>query len=326
MQNGINEFQQTRISIVVCTFNRQEMLRGALGSLTNLRTEPEFDYEVVVVDDGSTDETARVVHSVMDTSVVEIRYIRQENRGIAGARNTGVFHARGSWVAFFDDDELADPDWLVHLLAAAKSSGADCVGGPALLQLPRQSGAILPQTIRRLLGENPVMREQLPEGRWSVDVRRRQNAMPGTGNALVRRDLFDRIGCFSDVQRYGEDLQFFRRAQKCGARFASAPNAIVHHVIPMERLAPEYLLSLAGKAGASLGRIDSEVTGTVPALWNGAMRLVHLVVWILPGLLVSSLLNDSSRILSKKCSRRFAIEYLAAVARNLRWKFAGPAC
>ena len=109
------------------------MLRAALESLTRLRTQPEFDYEVLVVDDGSTDETARVVQSVMDTSVVDIRYLRQENRGIAGARNTGVFHARGSWVAFFDDDQLAEPDWLVHLLAAASSSGADCVGGPALL-------------------------------------------------------------------------------------------------------------------------------------------------------------------------------------------------
>lgn len=322
----LNTLQQTAVTVVLCTFNRQEMLRAALKSLFNLRTGPDFGYEILIVDDGSTDETAAVVGSMMNSSPIELRYIRQDNGGVATARNTGVRHARGNWIAFFDDDELADRDWLVQLVAVANSTNADCVGGPSLLMLPGQSDISLPQTIRRLLGENPVMRERLPGRRWGSDPRRHQNAVPGTGNALVRKELFDRIGLFSNAQPYGEDLQFFRRAQKIGARFATAPDAIIHQVIPASRLTSDYLLALAGKGGASQGQIDAEVTGAAPALWRAGMRFAHLTFWTLPGLLAFSLLLDKNRVLSKKCSARFAINYLAAVAAGAWRQFRGRTC
>ena len=89
------------------------------SDLINLRRGLGFSYDIVVVDDGSTDQTPAVIQSMVKASSVEIRYIRQNNSGVATARNTGVRHALGNWVAFFDDDQIADRDWLIRLLAAA---------------------------------------------------------------------------------------------------------------------------------------------------------------------------------------------------------------
>jgi len=297
------------------------MLRGALASLMILRTGSRFGFEILVIDDGSVDETSSVVQSLLNGSPVDIRYIRQDNAGVAAARNTGVRHARGNWIAFFDDDELADRDWLSRLFASAQSTGADCISGQNVLMLPNQVEISPCQHIRRLLGENSVMRMQ---PRWVFDSRRQ--SVPGTGNALVRRELFDRVGLFSEAQHYGEDLEFFRKAQNRGARFAIAPGAIIHHVIPLHRLTPSYLLPLAGKGGATAGQIDFEVIGKAYALWIAAMRSVHLVFWTLPGLFAFWLRRDPGRILSKRISVRFDFEYLAAVVSPTRRRLAGRAC
>src|ERR1035437_1804267 len=125
------------ITVAICTSNRARMLKDALNSLVGLHTASEFTYDIVVVDDGSTDDTPAVVHAIMTSSDAEIRYFRHDvNRGIAAARNTCVREARGEWLAFFDDDEIADHNWLSNLVTTGRTSGADCVGGPYLVRLP----------------------------------------------------------------------------------------------------------------------------------------------------------------------------------------------
>ena len=87
------------LSVVVCTYNRAELLPGAIRSVLDQSYE---GFEVVVVDDGSTDSTADVVARVGDPRV---GYVRQENQGLSVARNTGVAHASGRYVVFLDDDD-----------------------------------------------------------------------------------------------------------------------------------------------------------------------------------------------------------------------------
>lgn len=307
------EVKPEYITIALCTCNRQTMLRGALESLVSLNTTPEFKYEIVIVDDASTDGTPSVAKSIRDKSPIQIQYFRHDiNKGVAAARNQCVRMARGTWIAFFDDDEIADPDWLTNLIATARATGADCVGGPYLVRLP---GRTLPASLRRMLGENPIMRKRLPR-RLVLDPRRRQNAMAaamGTGNVLISRQLFEQIGMFCETLRRGEDIQFFLRAHRQGAKFAIAPDAIIHHVIPAERLKPEHLLSAADRGGKVNCQMDVEVAGIALTLWTATMRCAHLVLWTLPGLLAFSLLRDRDRALGKQCSARFAAGYLATM-------------
>lgn len=95
-----------RITVVVTTYNRASIMRRSLESVL---TQGRPADEIVVVDDGSTDETRAVVQ---DAGQGAVRYVHQENRGLSAARNRGVEEATGDWVVFLDDDDAAEPGWL----------------------------------------------------------------------------------------------------------------------------------------------------------------------------------------------------------------------
>jgi glycosyltransferase involved in cell wall biosynthesis len=96
------------VSVTMATFNRAELVGGAIASVL---AQDFGDFELIVVDDGSRDHTGQVVAEFNDP---RLRYFRQENAGLAAARNTGIMHARGDYVTFLDDDDL----YLPHCLAA----------------------------------------------------------------------------------------------------------------------------------------------------------------------------------------------------------------
>src|SRR5438445_13898566 len=93
------------ISIVVCTQNRAEALRGALASLSEL-AKTNFTYEIVVIDNGSTDHTPQVVAAAAVEAKHPLRGVSEPEKGIVPARNRGIRESRGRWIAFFDDDQL----------------------------------------------------------------------------------------------------------------------------------------------------------------------------------------------------------------------------
>jgi len=98
-------------SVVIPTYNRADRLRDTLQSVL----EQSFgDLEIIVVDDGSTDDTESACHAIDDS---RIRYIRQENAGPAAARNTGVSNARGDYIAYLDSDDRWHPDYLADVKA-----------------------------------------------------------------------------------------------------------------------------------------------------------------------------------------------------------------
>ena len=104
------------ISVIVPTYNRCEMLADALASLFRQETNGEFSYEIVVVDNASTDATKAVVQQAAAEAPAPVRYVHHDVPGDAPPRNRGIAEARGTWIAFFDDDQLAAPDWLLQLL------------------------------------------------------------------------------------------------------------------------------------------------------------------------------------------------------------------
>src|SRR5256884_7114034 len=112
-----------RISVVVCSYNGARTIRDCLDGLEQLAYP---DYEVIVVDDGSTDSTAAIACQY------DYRLIRTENRGLSNARNTGLKAATGEIVAYIDDDAYPDPHWLTYLAAWFLNTSHAAVGGPNL--------------------------------------------------------------------------------------------------------------------------------------------------------------------------------------------------
>ena len=105
------------ISVVICTYNRARFLPDALGSLSN-QSIPTNDYEVIVVNNASTDDTAAVCQNFINQHPLSpILYLEEKQQGASFARNTGAAVARAPLLCFMDDDAVADPDYLEKILA-----------------------------------------------------------------------------------------------------------------------------------------------------------------------------------------------------------------
>jgi glycosyltransferase involved in cell wall biosynthesis len=200
------------VSVVVATRNRADRVRRLLEHLHAQDGGPPA--EVIVVDDGSTDDTARTVSEFArrHPSVQLLRVDR--SRGPAHARNLGWRRAAGRYIAFTDDDCRPTPGWLEALLAG-HAGGADIVQGPTLAE-PHEYDA------RTALSHWITVEE--PSFRFE------------TCNISYRRDLLERLSGFDEgfgTSRggapYGEDADLGWRATEIGATFAFTPDALVVH-------------------------------------------------------------------------------------------------
>jgi glycosyltransferase involved in cell wall biosynthesis len=163
------------ISVVVPTHNRRELLQLTLRAVLSQR---DVDFEVVVVDDGSTDDIAAGTAELEDSRVRMIRHDRP--LGVSTARNHGAEQAAGAWLAFCDDDDLWAPDKLARQLAAASETGCAWSYGGAVR---------IDSTLRIISGTPPPVPQELARRmpRWNV--------MPGgASNAIVRADAFRAAG------------------------------------------------------------------------------------------------------------------------------------
>jgi glycosyltransferase involved in cell wall biosynthesis len=183
-------------SVIVPTRNRSALLAMTLRSV--LRQE-DVDFEVIVVDEASTDGTAAFLSTVDDARVRVIRH--DQPRGLSAARNHGAAEARGEWLAFVDDDDLWAPDKLVRQLEAAQKANSDWV----------YTGSVNIDGRRITHGAAPLPPEE------AVAALQRYNAIPGGGsNVVLRQSAWRRIGPFDVRFQGGEDWDMWIRMAKRG--------------------------------------------------------------------------------------------------------------
>lgn len=215
-------------SVCITTFRRPhvaETLRSILAQ-AGLGSRA---IEIIVADDDPGGFAKTIVEGIAATAPVEIRYVLSGAQNVAAARNACLDAARAPWIAFIDDDEIADPTWLANLLSVQEVYGADIVKGFVRGVYPGDT----PDWIRTA---DPFTRDY---GRIGQRLRRF-----GAGNVLIRRSLiadhrmrfdpsFGRTG--------GEDADFLRRIVRFGGYAISAPDAIVQEIVPSHRVSLEYL-------------------------------------------------------------------------------------
>jgi len=233
-------------SVVVLTRNRLRQLERCLQSL---RAQSYRDFEVVVVDTGSTDGTPDWLRR--EAPLEGLRLIEIEGGSFAGARNQGVEAARGEWIAFLDDDCMAAANWLDGLADVAQR--CDAVGG---LALPAQS-LPLPSWWHSEMGWLVG---------WSVPGQLRRSTgsrlYPSTSNMAVRRALLLRhrfqvieadFDAAESVYRGGrEDAELWRRLRRLGYRTRFFPEIIVYHDVPVDRFKWRCLCERARADGQAL--------------------------------------------------------------------------
>ena len=281
------------ISIVVCTHNRAGMLRAALASLYDLVTNSEFTYEVVVIDNASTDETPQAIAAATAESPNPIRGVRETEKGIVPARNRGIREARGRWIAFFDDDQLADRRWLSELYRGAREKRCRVVGGAVHLSLPAGCRRQLDPTVRMLLGE--AMFSDQPQ---AYGGRR----TPGCGNLMIDRSVFGEVGVFErTVDGRGEDTDLFNRIERAGIAAWYLPAAIIHHLTPDERLQESYLLHLASRMGQGIAFRQAALLGPLHFALIWLAKAARLGIVQYPLWLVARLWQYPEATLGRRC-------------------------
>lgn len=293
--------KQIDISVVVCTYNRAEMLRFALESLIWQDTDGKFTYEILVIDDNSTDGTNSVVTEISSRSEVPIRYVCEGGHGIGCARNRGIRESFGEWVAFFDDDELAERTWLRELFTFASKTGCLCIGGKVCLFLSGHELSRLSSICRRILGE--TMNSTKPE-------KCRRKAFPGCGNVLIKATVFNTVGKFDEsLTRGGEDLVFFSNVRRAGLAVWYTPRAIVHHMIPSYRLKARYFFWNSIRVGHNFAYRDYLEWGLGKTMPACIARIGQALLVNVPFLLWAHLLGDNQEKVGRKCLLWRAVGY-----------------
>ncbi|GAB5443129.1 MAG: hypothetical protein Fues2KO_34780 [Fuerstiella sp.] len=256
-----------KISVVVPSYNRSHYLPGALQTLTSQRTHGRFDYEVLIVDNASTDATPEVVRQFAANSEIPVRYLHEPKPGDAPPRNAGIRAATGQWLAFFDDDQFAENDWLLNLLTAAETHQTELVGGPVHLDLNPDIVAGLSTACRSTL------REMKP---YADDQPYEPHVIPGTGNMLVARSLFDRIGLFvEDIKEGGSDWKLVEDARMQGVVPWYAARAVIRHRVEHNRMTSAYFRWDAENGGVSQADVDFRRFGAAGVLVRSGARFAR---------------------------------------------------
>lgn len=220
-----------RFSVVIPTWNRCEVLNRTLEALLNQDSAPPF--EILVVDDGSQDETARAVFRLQERAGIPVHYFYQPNRKQGAARNLGARHARGDWLLFLGDDTIPSP----QLVAAHDSTHARLDPDPGVSRTTVIGYTTWPPHFRR-----SRFLEYIGEYGWQFGFALIENPLDVpfnffyTSNLSLSRHRFVEEGGFDEsFQDYGwEDIELSLRLKRAGMRIAYAADAVAYHDHPTD--------------------------------------------------------------------------------------------
>ncbi|MGO9451307.1 MAG: glycosyltransferase [Candidatus Binataceae bacterium] len=233
----------TKITVAVPTHNRAGTLEATLASIGALTIPSGAQLDCLVIDNASTDSTAAVVESVARAAPVPVRYVFEARPGSSFARNRAADEAAGDFIFFIDDDAIADSSWAVAMLEAIEARGLDAACGMVLPRWSMPPPAWLGPSlwvklavhVRERIEAEPPEKAEVMANYFSANVGFRRSAFARFGK--FREDL----GVVGANPISGEDTELFERIIAGGGKMGFAPRAVVHHLIPPERMTRPYL-------------------------------------------------------------------------------------
>ena len=246
------------LSLIIPTHNRASDLIFALESVAR-QTLPRAEWEVVVVDNCSTDSTEQEVQRFAAAHPdLNIRLVYEGEAGVSHARNRGISSTTAPFIAFIDDDERVNPEFLVAYLEFFRTHPqAEVAGGRIIAEYPEGRPAWMSRWVEMPIA-NPMDygAEVCPFPRGKV---------PGGGNMAFRRDIFAKIEGFdAQLGRVGRELiggeenELFERILLSGRTIWYVPNAVMWHIIKPRKLTADYFRRLARNVGISQ-RLRAEI-------------------------------------------------------------------
>ncbi|MEO8521397.1 MAG: glycosyltransferase [Acidobacteriota bacterium] len=313
-------------TVLICTFNRSASLRQTLASLARM-DGAGWPWDVLVVDNNSSDDTRDVVAALASGFPVPLRYLHEPRQGKSHALNSGIAASTAQVVLFTDDDVLVSPRWLEEAVAPLRAGAdADYTGGPveAIWGAPRPRW--LPAGNSNMWGTIAA----LDYGPESFVFEERQR-IPIGANMAVRRTVFDRVGAFDPrLGRVGKSLigqeqaEFFYRTRRAGLRGLYVPEMKVAHHVPAARLTKAYFRRWwywKGVARARLHRLHPETElgldlRRVPRISGVPRFALGEVVAHARGVVAGLIRRDAERAAEEEMLLVYAVGYLRESRRK----------
>lgn len=261
---------RSSFSVVICTRNRGHLLERAIASVL-AQDYPPSRFELIVIDNGSTDATASVIDRCLTGALIHVSRYLETRPGVSVSRNRGAELAQGEYVAFLDDDAAAMPGWLAAYDAAIRGHGATVVGGRVEPVIPE--GVEAPpwwseSDIRGLFGldhHDSIGEQSVARIRWPLWL--------GGGNSVYAKAVLQRAGGFrTDLgptgrrRRVAEDIELNVRLERAAVPVYYAHDAVIQHLVTADRLSRRSIWRRAYWAGRTDAAARAVVTGHVKRL------------------------------------------------------------
>jgi glucosyl-dolichyl phosphate glucuronosyltransferase len=268
---------QRSVTVILSTFNRASLLGPAIERLLK-HASSSTPFELVVVDNNSTDGTRDVIHRHMPAAAGRLRYVFEGRQGLSHARNAGIRAARADIVAFTDDDVRVGDDWVGVIKATFdEHPDVDCVGGRTLPVWPSPP----PEWLTRQHWVGPLALQDYGEAPFIVEA---QRALCLAGaNFAFRKRVFERIGVFSPDFPRSQDTELMIRFWLSGARALYVPEMVAYAAVQPERLSKSYHRQWHFNVGRSNARMAFEERttsrGGLRARLPGVQRVLGVPVF-----------------------------------------------
>ncbi len=258
-------------SIVVCTYNRADSLRETLAALCAQEAPEGCEWEVVVVDNNSSDHTRAVAEDVQRICG-RVRYEFEAEQGLSHARNRGIASARGEIILFTDDDVLPEKDWLQLTLSGMTQYAADACGGyiAPIWEIPPPEWLT-----ERFYGFLAVRTERNDDYLVTSPAQ-----APFGANMAFRRSVFDKVGLFDtsrgrkgNVLASGEDGEMFERILGAGLKAVFLGQSRVHHKVESFRLTKRYFRKWRFQTSRNIAQSRGLA---------GERRLLNIPIYVFP--------------------------------------------
>ncbi|MDO8434802.1 MAG: glycosyltransferase [Candidatus Binatus sp.] len=266
----------TKLTIAIPTHNRAATVRETLASIDALALPAEIDADCLVIDNASIDATAAAVDNFARDARLPVRRVFEPRLGSSFARNRAVDETQSELIFFIDDDAIAERDWAAKLFAAMRSRNLDAACGMVLPRWTSEPPPWLGPSLwvklavhdRQAIASAPVSSAETLDNYFSANVGFKRSAFERFGK--FREDL----GVVGGNPISGEDTELFARIIARGGAMGFAPDAIVHHMIPRERMTRAYLrrksfaygVGSAFAGGRNHNRLDKLVKNSIRML------------------------------------------------------------
>lgn len=238
------------ISVCVCTYKRTRALGVLMDSLLQQVTRGQFSYSIVIIDNDAAESARDTVNRFREAvNNIEIDYAVEPEQNISLARNRAIGSAKGSLIAFIDDDEYPSDDWLLNLFKAYKSYSYCGMVGPVRFSFQQEP----PEWLIRggFFQRNDYNYRTGAALQWYEAY---------TGNALISSGIFKSEEDFFDRsfgKTGGEDLDLFFRLYRKGYRLGWCQEAVVYEAVPFDRCAMRYFLRRYLRPGGTCAKIKA---------------------------------------------------------------------